>query len=54
MGIPEVRVSKEFEQEMSEYNVELRTLPQKERETGRYVKQRLGDARWFVEMLKQQ
>ncbi|MDO5035836.1 MAG: RNA polymerase factor sigma-54 [Porphyromonas sp.] len=52
-GIPEVRVSRGFEKSMSEYTGDLRTLPTDERATGRFVKEKIGEARWFVEMIRQ-
>lgn len=51
--IPEVRVSKNFEERLQNYTGDLRKLPAEQREAGRFIKQKIDDARWFVEMIKQ-
>lgn len=51
--IPEVRVSRQFEEEMSDYTGDLRSMPKELRETGKFVKGKLDEARTFVSMIKQ-
>lgn len=50
--VPEVRVSREFEDRLSAYTGDLRRLPQKMRETGKFVKQKLEEAHSFVDLLR--
>lgn len=50
--MPEVRVSREFEDRLSAYTGDLRKLPQDQRETGKFVKQKIEDAQSFVDLLK--
>lgn len=52
-GIPEVRVNRNFADQMSDYMGDLRKLPKEQREAGKFVKQKLDEARWFVEMIEQ-
>ncbi|MDN4753742.1 RNA polymerase factor sigma-54 [Porphyromonadaceae bacterium W3.11] len=51
--IPEVRISKSFEEQMQEYTGDLRKLSGDQKDAGRFIKQKIDDARWFVEMIKQ-
>ena len=51
--IPEVRVNRQFEDEMSAYTGDLRSLPREQRETGKFVKGKLDAARTFVDMIRQ-
>ncbi len=50
--IPQVRINRTFQENMQEYTGDLRTLPKEERETGRFVRQKIEDAKSFVQMLK--
>lgn len=50
--VPEVRVSREFEDRLSAYTGDLRKMPQHLRETGKFVKQKIEDAQSFVDLLK--
>lgn len=50
--IPEVRVSHEFEEQLQELT-QREPKSKEEREASRFVKQKLDDARGFVEMIKQ-
>lgn len=50
--VPEVRVSREFEDRLSAYTGDLRKMPQDLRETGKFVKQKIEDAQSFVDLLK--
>ena len=50
--IPEVRVSREFEEQLQQYT-QKEPKSKEEREASRFVKQKLDDARGFVEMIKQ-
>ena len=50
--IPEVRVSHEFEEQLQELT-QREPKGKEEREASRFVKQKLDDARGFVEMIKQ-
>ena len=51
--IPEVRVNRQFEEEMSAYTGDLRGLPREQREAGKFVKGKLDAARTFVDMIRQ-
>ncbi|MBR8759988.1 RNA polymerase factor sigma-54 [Porphyromonas levii] len=51
--IPEVRVSRDFEEQLKEYTDGEGTKSAQEREVNQFVKQKLSDARGFVEMIKQ-
>lgn len=50
--IPEVRVSREFESQLADYT-QKPNKSKEEREVSRFVKQKLDDAKGFVEMIKQ-
>ncbi|KGL53471.1 hypothetical protein HQ29_02580 [Porphyromonas canoris] len=52
-GIAPVRVNTTFTQQMSEYSGDIRRIPQQKKEVARFVKQKIDDARWFVEALRQ-
>ncbi|MDO4790394.1 MAG: RNA polymerase factor sigma-54 [Porphyromonas sp.] len=52
-GIAPVRVNRTFTQQMSEYSGDIRRIPQQKKEVARFVKQKIDDARWFVEALRQ-
>lgn len=51
--IPEVRVSREFEEQLKDYTEDKEGASEQEQEVRRFVKQKLNDARGFVEMIKQ-
>ncbi|MDD7438021.1 MAG: RNA polymerase factor sigma-54 [Bacteroidales bacterium] len=51
--IPEVRVSRAFEEQLKEYTEGDEAKTGEDREVRRFVKQKLSDARGFVEMIKQ-
>ena len=50
--IPEVRVSHEFEEQLQQFT-QKEPKSKEERDASRFVKQKLDDARGFVEMIKQ-
>lgn len=50
--IPQVRVNRSFQENMQDYTGDLRKLPKEERETGRFVRQKIDQAKSFVQMLK--
>lgn len=51
--IPEVRVSRDFAEQLKEYTDGEEAKSEQDREVRRFVKQKLTDARGFVEMIKQ-
>lgn len=51
--IPEVRVSRQFEEEMKDYTGDLRSMPKERRDTGRFVNGKLDEAKAFVAMIRQ-
>ncbi|MDO4771577.1 RNA polymerase factor sigma-54 [Porphyromonas sp.] len=51
--IPDVRVSRDFTDQMKEYTGDLRKVDKGSREAAKFVKQKIDDARWFVDMIRQ-
>lgn len=51
--IPDVRVSREFTDRMKDYTGDLRKVDRGSREAAKFVKQKIEDARWFVDMIHQ-
>ncbi len=52
--MPEVRVSRDFTDRMQDYTGDLRKVSDKvDREAARFVKQKIEEARWFVDMVEQ-
>lgn len=52
-GVPPVRVNTEFVRQMKEYSGDIRRVPESKKETAKFVKQKIDDAKWFVEALRQ-
>lgn len=50
--IPDVRVSREFTDRMKGYTGDLRKVDRGSREAAKFVKQKIDDARWFVDMIR--
>lgn len=52
-GIPDVRISKSFEEQLEEYIETPEKQNKEQKEASKFIKQKLDDARWFVDMIKQ-
>ncbi len=50
--IPQVRLNRTFQENMQDYTGDLRKLPKNERETARFVREKIDQAKTFVQMLK--
>lgn len=51
--IPDIRVSRDFTLQMKDYTGDLRKVDKGNREAARFIKQKIDDARWFVDMIHQ-
>lgn len=52
-NIPDIRISKSFEEQLSSYTKESDKQTSEQKKAGKFIKEKLDDARWFVDMVKQ-